>query len=56
VTAQIRQVLDGLYNSGGSIWCALATTVLVDALIQRGGKADLGLGFEGQMQWAEAMD
>ena len=39
--AQVREVLDGLYDSGGSIWCALATTVLVEALIQRGGEEDL---------------
>jgi hypothetical protein len=56
VSAQIREVLDGLYDSGGSIWCALVTTVLMEALIQRGDDADLGLEVEGQIQWVEAMD
>ena len=37
----LREVLDGLYDSGGSIWCALATTALAEALVQRGGDADL---------------
>ncbi len=36
-----RALLDGLYESGGSIWCAQATTVLVEALIQRSGDGDL---------------
>ena len=107
----LREVLDGLYDSGGSIWCALATSALADALLQRGADGDLweaeaaierlaavpidpgfvihditllrlwallarahgdeasyrdyrdryramatSLGFEGQRQWAEAMD
>jgi adenylate cyclase len=38
---QSRSVLDGLYDSGGSIWCALTTTVLVEALAQRCGDGDL---------------
>ena len=29
-------LLDGMYESGGSIWCALTTKVLVEALLQRG--------------------
>ena len=36
-----RTVVDDLFASGGSIWSALATTVLVEALVQRGGDADL---------------
>ena len=34
-------LLDGMYESGGSIWCALTTKVLVEALLQRGGTGDL---------------
>src|ERR1700739_437913 len=36
-----REVSDGLYDSGGSIWCALATAALVEALVQRGADGDL---------------
>ncbi|MGO9511323.1 MAG: AAA family ATPase [Mycobacterium sp.] len=36
-----RTVVDELLNSGGCIWTALATTVLVDALLQRGAENDL---------------
>ena len=36
-----RAVVDDLFDSGGSIWSALATTVLVEALLQRGGDGDL---------------
>ena len=35
-----RAVADELFNSGGCIWTALATTVLVEALLQRGGDGD----------------
>jgi adenylate cyclase len=38
---QIRQVVDDLFASGGSIWSGLATTVLVDALMARGAHGDL---------------
>ena len=34
-------LLDSMYESGGSIWCALTTKVLVEALLQRGGTGDL---------------
>jgi len=37
-----RTVVDDLFASGGCIWSALAATVLVEALVQRGGDADLG--------------
>jgi adenylate cyclase len=33
--------LDSLYESGRSIWCALVTTVLVEALLQRKRDDDL---------------
>jgi adenylate cyclase len=36
-----RAVVDDLFDSGGYIWSALAATVLVEALLQRGGDADL---------------
>ena len=36
-----REVLDDLFGSGGSIWRALATAVLVEALLRRGGDTDL---------------
>ena len=36
-----RTVVDDLFASGGCIWSALATTVLVEALAQRGGNVDL---------------
>ena len=36
-----RAVLDDLFDSGGAIWSALATTVLVEALLRRGGDGDL---------------
>ncbi len=36
-----RTVVDELLNSGGCIWTALATTVLVEALLQRGDDGDL---------------
>jgi adenylate cyclase len=38
--ALARTVVDDLFDSGGCIWSALATTVLVEALVQRGGEAD----------------
>jgi adenylate cyclase len=34
-------VVDDLFDSGEYIWSALATTVLVEALLQRGDDADL---------------
>jgi adenylate cyclase len=37
-----RTIVDDLFASGGSIWSALATTVLVEALLQRRDDADLG--------------
>jgi adenylate cyclase len=36
-----RAVVDELFDSGGSVWIALATTVLVEALLQRGGDKDV---------------
>ena len=36
-----RTVLEDLFGSGGAIWTVLATTVLVDALLQRAGDSDL---------------
>ena len=36
-----RTVADELFKSGGCIWTALATSVLVEALLQRGGDGDL---------------
>ena len=36
-----RTVVDDLLNSGGCIWTALATSVLVEALLQRGDDGDL---------------
>jgi adenylate cyclase len=36
-----RAVVDELFDSGGSVWIALATTVLVEALLQRGGDEDV---------------
>lgn len=36
-----RDLLESLYDSGGSVWCALATVALVEALIARGGDQDL---------------
>jgi adenylate cyclase len=36
-----RSVVDELFSSGGCIWTALATSVLVEALLQRGGEGDL---------------
>jgi len=36
-----RTVVDDLFDSGGCIWTALATSVLVEALVQRGGDGDL---------------
>ena len=38
---QARAVVDELLNSGGCIWTALAISVLVDALLQRGDEGDL---------------
>ena len=35
-----RAVVDELFNSGGCIWTALAVSVLVEALLQRGGDVD----------------
>jgi adenylate cyclase len=36
-----RAVVDDLFNSGGCLWTALAVSVLVEALLQRGGDGDL---------------
>jgi len=36
-----RTVVDDLFASGGCLWSALAATVLVEALLQRGGDADV---------------
>jgi adenylate cyclase len=36
-----RTVVDDMFDSGGCIWTALATSVLVETLLQRGGNADL---------------
>jgi adenylate cyclase len=33
-------VVDGMFDSGGSIWIALATSALAEALLQRGGQGD----------------
>jgi adenylate cyclase len=38
---QARDTLDGLYESGGSIWSAPATAVLVEALVKRCSEGDL---------------
>ena len=35
-----QTVVDGMFDSGGSIWIALATSALVEALLQRGGQGD----------------
>jgi adenylate cyclase len=35
-----RAVVDDLFGSGGAVWSALATTVLVDALLRRGADGD----------------
>ena len=35
-----QTVVDGMFESGGSIWIALATNALVEALLQRGGQGD----------------
>jgi len=40
--ALARTVVDDMLSAGGCIWSALATTVLVEALVQRAGEADLG--------------
>ncbi|MFY9918264.1 MAG: cyclase, partial [Mycobacterium sp.] len=37
-----RRALETLNESGRSIWCGFATTVLVETLLQRGGSTDLG--------------
>jgi adenylate cyclase len=36
-----RTVVDDLFASGGSVWSALATAVLVEALLSRGGDGDV---------------
>jgi adenylate cyclase len=36
-----RTVVDDLFNSGACFWTALATSVLAEALLQRGGDGDL---------------
>ena len=36
-----QTVVDGMFDSGGSILIALATSVLAEALLQRGGQGDL---------------
>ena len=38
---QSRAVVDDLFNSGEGVWTALPTTVLVEALVQRGAEGDL---------------
>ena len=38
---QSRAVVDDLFNSGEGAWTALPTTVLVEALVQRGAEGDL---------------
>jgi adenylate cyclase len=37
-----RTVVDELFNAGGCIWIALATSALVEPLLQRGREGDLG--------------
>jgi adenylate cyclase len=37
----VRTVVHDLFDSGGCIWTALATSVFVEALVQRGGDGDL---------------
>jgi adenylate cyclase len=36
-----RAVVEDLFDSGGIVWCALATTVLVESLLRRGADGDL---------------
>jgi adenylate cyclase len=36
-----RAVVDELFNSGGSVWSALATSVLVESLLRRSGHRDV---------------
>jgi adenylate cyclase len=36
-----RAVVDELFDSGGSVWSALAASVLVESLLRRGGDKDL---------------
>jgi adenylate cyclase len=36
-----RAVVDELFDSGGSVWSALAASVLVESLLRRGGDGDL---------------
>jgi adenylate cyclase len=36
-----RAVVDELFNSGGSVWSALAASVLVESLLRRGGDKDV---------------
>jgi len=36
-----RAVVEDLFDSGGSVWSVLATTVLVEALVRRGSDGDL---------------
>jgi class 3 adenylate cyclase len=36
-----RKVVDDLFDAGGSVWSVRATAVLVEALLRRGGDADL---------------
>jgi hypothetical protein len=40
-TTDTRGVFDGLFEAGPSIWSAMATAVLVEALLQRAGQRDL---------------
>ncbi len=35
-----QTVVDGMFDSGGSIWIALATSALAEALLERGGQGD----------------
>jgi adenylate cyclase len=36
-----QAVVDELFDSGGSVWSALATSVLVESLLRRGGDQDV---------------
>jgi adenylate cyclase len=36
-----RAVVDDLFDSGGAVWSALATAVVVEALLRRGADGDL---------------
>jgi adenylate cyclase len=47
-----RTVVDDLFHSGGCFWTALAVSVLVEALLQRGGEGDLVEASSGMDQLA----